>query len=104
MKRNAAALALLLALWSVTLEKRAKWRTLKTVLSMETPVAAVKEEKALMAEREAYESKIASEKERQNELKEQEAYQQTDSYKKDLARDAGMVMKDEILLREADEE
>ena len=65
---------------------------------------AVKEEKALMAEREAYESKIASEKERQNELKEQEAYQQTDSYKKDLARDAGMVMKDEILLREADEE
>ena len=65
---------------------------------------AVKEEKALMAEKEAYESKIASEKERQNELKEQEAYQQTDSYKKDLARDAGMVMKDEILLREADEE
>lgn len=64
----------------------------------------MKEEKALMAEKEAYESKIASEKERQNELKEQEAYQQTDSYKKDLARDAGMVMKDEILLREADEE
>lgn len=43
---TAPALALLLALWSVTLEKRAKWRTLKTVLSMETPVAAVKEEKA----------------------------------------------------------
>jgi len=40
------ALALLLALWSVSLEKRAKWRTLKTVLSMDAPVAAVKEEKA----------------------------------------------------------
>jgi len=64
----------------------------------------VKEEKALLAEKEAYESKIASEKERQNELKEQEAYQQTDSYKKDLAREAGMVMPDEIVLREQDEE
>ena len=41
-----AALAQLLALWSVALEKKAKWRTLKTVLSMENPVAAVKEEKA----------------------------------------------------------
>ncbi len=41
-----ASLALLLALWSVSLEKRAKWRTLKTVLAMETPVAAVKEEKS----------------------------------------------------------
>ena len=40
------AFALLLALWSVSLEKQAKWRTLKTVLSMDTPVAAVKEEKA----------------------------------------------------------
>lgn len=64
----------------------------------------MKEEKALLAEKEAYESKIASEKERQNELKEQEAYQQTDSYKKDLAREAGMVMPDEIVLREQDEE
>ena len=41
-----AALCLLLAQWSVSLDKKAKWRTLKTVLSMETPVAAVKEEKA----------------------------------------------------------
>ena len=41
-----AGLLLLLALWSVTLEKRGKWRTLKTVLAMEAPVAAVKEEKA----------------------------------------------------------
>lgn len=40
------ALALLLALWSVSLEKQAKWRTLKTVLSMDSPVAAVKEEKS----------------------------------------------------------
>lgn len=40
------AVALLLALWSVALEKRAKWRTLKTVLSMEEPMAAVKQEKA----------------------------------------------------------
>ncbi|MBQ8549196.1 MAG: hypothetical protein IJ427_11925 [Lachnospiraceae bacterium] len=65
---------------------------------------AVKEEKALMAEKEEYESKIASEKERKNELKEQEAYRQTDSYKKDLAREAGMVMPDEIVLREQGEE
>jgi len=43
---TAPALALLLALWSVALEKKAKWRTLKTVLSMEAPVAAVKEEKS----------------------------------------------------------
>ena len=43
---TAPALMLLLALWSITLEKRAKWRTLKTVLSMDAPVAAVKEEKA----------------------------------------------------------
>ena len=43
---TAPALMLLFALWSVTLEKQAKWRTLKTVLSMDAPVAAVKEEKA----------------------------------------------------------
>ena len=43
---TAPALALLVALWSMALEKKAKWRTLKTVLSMESPVAAVKEEKA----------------------------------------------------------
>lgn len=41
-----ASLALLVALRSVALEKKAKWRTLKTVLSMDQPVAAVKEEKA----------------------------------------------------------
>ena len=40
------SLALWLALWSQALEKKAKWRTLKTVLSMEAPVAAVKEEQA----------------------------------------------------------
>ena len=40
------SLSLLLALWSLALEKKAKWRTLKTVLSMDTPVAAVKEDKA----------------------------------------------------------
>jgi len=40
------ALVLLLALWSVQLEKKAKWRTLKTVLSMENPVGAVKVDKA----------------------------------------------------------
>lgn len=39
-------LMLLFALWSITLEKRGKWRTLKTVLAMDAPVAAVKEEKA----------------------------------------------------------
>lgn len=43
---TAPALMLLFALWAVTLEKQAKWRTLKTVLSMDAPVAAVKEEKA----------------------------------------------------------
>ena len=36
----------LMALWSVYLEKKAKRQTLKTVLSMEHPVAAAKEEKA----------------------------------------------------------
>ncbi len=41
-----ASLALLVALRSIGLEKKAKWRTLKTVLSMDAPVAAVKEEKA----------------------------------------------------------
>lgn len=40
------AVTLLLALWSVILEKRAKWRTLKTVLSMDQPLAAAKQEKA----------------------------------------------------------
>ena len=40
------SVTLLLGLWSIALEKKAKWRTLKTVLSMEHPVAAVKEEKA----------------------------------------------------------
>ena len=41
-----ASLALWLSLWGLALEKKAKWRTLKTVLSMDAPVAAVKEEKA----------------------------------------------------------
>lgn len=67
-------------------------------------VKAEKEEQEWMAKKGSYESQIASEKERKNELKEQEAYQQTDSYKKDLAREAGMVMPDEIVLREQDEE
>ena len=61
-------------------------------------------EKALMAERASYESKIASEKERKNELEEQKAYQQTNSYIKELARKAGMVMQDEIVLREQTKE
>ena len=67
-------------------------------------VKAEKEEQEWMAKKDTYNSQIASEKERQNELKEQEAYQQTDSYKKDLAREAGMVMPDEIVLREQDAE
>jgi len=67
-------------------------------------VKAEKEEKELLAKKESFESQIASEKERQNELKELEAYQQTDSYKKDLAREAGMVMPDEIVLREQEAE
>lgn len=41
-----ASLSLLVALHAVALEKKAKWRTLKTVLSMDAPVAAVKEEKS----------------------------------------------------------
>lgn len=40
------SVALWLALWSLALEKKAKWRTLKTVLAMDAPVAAVKEEKS----------------------------------------------------------
>ena len=43
---TSAGFLLLIALWSVSLEKKAKWRTLKTVLSMDRPVAAAKEEKA----------------------------------------------------------
>ena len=43
---GAVSLGMLVALRSVALEKKAKWRTLKTALSMEEPVAAVKEEKA----------------------------------------------------------
>ena len=41
-----SSLSLMTALRSIGLEKKAKWRTLKTVLSMKTPTAAVKEEKA----------------------------------------------------------
>ena len=37
---------LLVCLWSTLLEKKAKYTTLKTVLSMENPVAAAKQEKA----------------------------------------------------------
>lgn len=40
------SVAVLMALWSLALEKKAKWRTLKTVLSMEEPIAAVKKDKA----------------------------------------------------------
>ena len=40
------SLAMTLAMQSVSLTNKAKWRTLKTVLSMENPVAAVKQEKA----------------------------------------------------------
>jgi len=43
---TAIGVLVLISLWSVYLEKRAKWRTLRTVLSMENPVAAVKKEKA----------------------------------------------------------
>ncbi len=43
---TAPELLLLVALWSVWLNKRAKWRTLDTALSMEEPVAAAKVEKA----------------------------------------------------------
>ncbi len=43
---GAVSMAMLVALRSVSLEKKAKWRTLKTALAMENPVAAVKEEKA----------------------------------------------------------
>ncbi len=65
---------------------------------------AEKEEQELMAKRDARESQIASEKERQSELEEQKAYQQTNAYIKELAREAGMVMPDEIVLREKDAE
>lgn len=67
-------------------------------------VKAEKEEKELMAKKEMTESQIASEEERKSELTEETAYRQTDSYIKDLARDAGMVMSDEIVLREQEEE
>lgn len=57
-----------------------------------------------MEKKASVESQIDSAEERKSELKEQEAYQQTDSYKKDLAREAGMVMPDEIVIREEEEE
>lgn len=43
---TAPGFLLLAALWGIWLEKKAKWKTLKTVLAMESPVAAAKEEKA----------------------------------------------------------
>jgi len=43
---TAVSLPLMIALRSAGLEKKAKWRTLKTVLAMKTPMAAVKAEKA----------------------------------------------------------
>ena len=43
---TSAGLLVWIALWSTKLEKKAKWRTLKTVLAMEHPMAASKEEKA----------------------------------------------------------
>ena len=61
-------------------------------------------EKELTAKKASAESRIASEKERQSELEEQKAYQQTNSYIKELAREAGMVMPVEIVLREKDAE
>ena len=41
-----SSVSLLIALRSIGLEKKAKWRTLKTVLAMKKPTAAVKEEKS----------------------------------------------------------
>lgn len=43
------------------------------------------------------------ERERQEELKNEAAYQQTTQYKEELARKAGFVKEDEILLREEEE-
>lgn len=67
-------------------------------------VKAEKEEQEWLAKKASRESQIVSEKERQSELEEQKAYQQTNSYIKELAREAGMVMPDEIVLREKDAE
>lgn len=43
---TAPAILMLIGLWSIHLDKKAKWRTLKTAISMDNPVAAAKEEKA----------------------------------------------------------
>jgi len=69
-----------------------------------TKAKAEKEEREWMAKKASRESQIVSEKERQSELEDQKAYQQTNAYIKELAREAGMVMPDEIVLREKEAE
>lgn len=69
-----------------------------------TKAKAEKEEREWMAKKASRESQIESEKERQSELEDKKAYQQTNAYIKELAREAGMVMPDEIVLREKEAE
>ena len=64
-----------------------------------TGKAKVKEREKIQ-EKIALENSLASEKERQEELEEETAYRQTKSYWLELARKLGLVMPDEVLLRE----
>ena len=62
---------------------------------------AADKEKELLEKKASYEAQLASEEERQEELKEEAAYRQTKAYIEELAREKmGLVMPDEILLRE----
>lgn len=69
------------------------------VLTYSTGKAKVKEREKIQ-EKIALENSLASEKERQEELEEETAYRQTKSYWLELARKLGLVMPDEVLLRE----
>lgn len=69
------------------------------VLTYSTGKAKI-EEREKMQEKATLEKRLASEKERQEELEEETAYRQTKSYWLELARKLGLVMSDEVLLRE----
>lgn len=94
-------------------QKRAKRKTgLKLLLTVVLVMCGVltynrgkaeQEEKEKLEEKAKLEQQLVYERERQEELKNEAAYQQTTQYKEELARKAGFVKEDEILLREEEE-
>lgn len=63
---------------------------------------AKERERALQQEWTATDKQLTSAKEQQDELEEEQAYRQTKGFWIELARKMGLVMPDEVLLREAD--